>query len=81
MLLLVHHLIKQSPIVSYTWLFTQDLFQLTHIYFSLIVNQENCAYVHHARNRSWNPPVLSNQGDFFFLNETTGSLDGARTYD
>jgi len=32
------------------------------IYFSSIVKQSMFVYVNHARIRSWNQPVLSNEG-------------------
>jgi len=41
----------------------------------LIVNQAMFVYVNQARIHSWNQPVLSNEGIFFLLKETTGAFD------
>ena len=37
------------------------------VYFSLIVKQAMFAYVNHPRIRSWNQPVLINEGKIKFL--------------
>jgi len=45
--------------------------------FRSIVKQALFAFVNHARIRSWNQLVLSNEGKSFLLKETTGAFDGA----
>ena len=50
------------------------------IYFSKIVKQENLAYVNHARIRSWNQPVLSNESSFL-LKEQREPLMGLELTD
>jgi len=45
------------------------------------VKQAMFAYVNQAQIRSWNQPVLSNEGKVFLLKETNGAFAGACQYD
>ena len=57
---------------------------LASLYLFVLVrlwNKQLFAYVNHARIRSWNQPVLSNESKVSCSRKTAGAFDGARTHD